>query len=411
MSAEEVKPEAASPPLVPARMLNEFAYCPRLAYLEWVQGDFAESVDTVDGRYQHRRVDRRHGALPDAEAVAAAPPDETLHARSVLLSAPRLGMVARIDLIEGEGRVVTPVDYKRGTPPDVPEGAWEPERVQICAQALILEENGYTVSDGVLYFVAAKRRVPVVIDATLRARTLELLAGLRRASQVREIPPPLVDSPKCPRCSLVGICLPDEVNYLRHPDQPDVEVRRLLPARDDALPLYVQEAGAYVSKRDQELVVRPREGAPTTVRLSQTSQVSLFGGAQISTQAMQAVLGRGLPVCLLSHGGWLYGMAVGMTHKNVELRRLQFRTAEDAGASLKLAKQFVVAKIRNCRTLLRRNGEVPDSDLARLKRFADDCEGVDAAEGADEGIGGGRWRRGVRSEDGLGGGFACGVGV
>jgi CRISPR-associated protein Cas1 len=137
-----------------------------------VQGDFADSVDTVDGRYQHRRVDRERGALPDAAALGAIVPEDTLHARSVMLPAPRVGMIARIDLVEAEGGVVTPVDYKRGTPPDVPEGAWEPERVQLCAQALVLEENGYTVGDGVLYFVAAERRVPVVFDDALRARTL-----------------------------------------------------------------------------------------------------------------------------------------------------------------------------------------------------------------------------------------------
>ncbi|HEY8924484.1 MAG TPA: CRISPR-associated endonuclease Cas1 [Polyangia bacterium] len=376
MADHPAEPDRDAPPLVPARMLNEFAYCPRLAYLEWVQGDFADSADTVDGRYQHRRVDKRHGALPDAEAVATAPPDETLHARSVMLSAPKLGMVARIDLVEGAGNAVTPVDYKRGAPPDVPEGAWEPERVQLCAQAMILEENGYTVAEGVLYFVAAKRRVTVPMDSALRARTLQLLAELRRAAEAREIPPPLQDSPKCPRCSLVGICLPDEVNHLRDPDAVDVEIRRLLPARDDALPLYVQEAGSYVGKRDDELIVRPREGAPTAVRLGQTSQVSLFGGAQISTQAVQAVLGRGLPICFLSHGGWLYGMAVGMTHKNVELRRLQFRASEDPTASLALARRFVATKIRNCRTLLRRNGDVPDADLARLKQLAEDCADV-----------------------------------
>ena len=371
--------ERDAPPLVPARMLNEYAYCPRLAYLEWVQGDFADSADTVDGRHQHRRVDRQQGRLPDAETVAAAQPDDTLHARSVILSAPRLGMIARIDLVEAEGKAVTPVDYKRGAPPDTPEGAWEPERVQVCAQALILEENGYTVSEGVLYFAAAKRRVPIQISDELRARTLELLAGVRAMAASGTIPAPLRDSPKCPRCSLAGICLPDEVNHLRHPDEPDVEVRRLLPARDDALPLYVQEAGAYVSKRDEELLVRPRDGAPVAVRLAQTSQVSLFGGVQISTQAMQAVLGRGLPVCFLSYGGWLYGMAVGMTHKNIELRRAQFRAAEDPRASLRLARQFVAAKIRNCRTLLRRNGEAPDGDLARMKQLAEGCDEVDSA--------------------------------
>jgi CRISPR-associated protein Cas1 len=386
-------PPSEVPPLVPARMLNEHAYCPRLAYLEWVQGDFADSVDTVDGRYQHRRVDRQHGALPDAKALADASEHEQVHARSVMLSAPVVGLVARIDLVEATGTVVTPVDYKRGVPPDVAEGAWEPERVQLCAQALILEENGYTVAEGVLYFVAAKRRVQVVFDEPLRARTLELLDGLRRSAAGASIPPPLKDSPKCPRCSLVGICLPDEVNYLRIRDRDgnDVDddnddqgrepdgVRRLLPARDDALPLYVQEPGAYVGKRGEELTVKPRDGSPVGVRLAETSQVSLFGGVQMSTQAVQAVLGRGLPICFFSHGGWFYGLATGMTHKNVELRRIQYRTAENDRAALLLACRFIAAKIRNCRTLLRRNGDVPDADLDRLKQFSDDCATVPVA--------------------------------
>ena len=98
----------ASPPeLVPARMLNEYAYCPRLAYLEWVQGEFQDSVDTVEGRFQHRRVDRPAGTLPVRPAES---PDEdsdaheTIHARSVMLSDNALGAIARIDLIEGRQR-------------------------------------------------------------------------------------------------------------------------------------------------------------------------------------------------------------------------------------------------------------------------------------------------------------------
>ena len=138
---------AATPELVPARMLNEYAYCPRLAYLEWVQGEFEDSVDTVEGRYQHRRVDRPSGMLPVRSADL--PDDdgdehETIHARSVMLSDNALGAIARIDLIEGRDNVVTPVDYKHGKAPDVPEGAWEPERVQVCIQGLLLRANGYT---------------------------------------------------------------------------------------------------------------------------------------------------------------------------------------------------------------------------------------------------------------------------
>ena len=54
------------PDLVPARMVNEFAYCPRLFFLEWVQARFADNADTVEGRYQHRVVDRESwlGAPP-----------------------------------------------------------------------------------------------------------------------------------------------------------------------------------------------------------------------------------------------------------------------------------------------------------------------------------------------------------
>ena len=120
---------STAPDLVPARMLNEYAYCPRLAYLEWVQGEFADSVDTIEGRFQHRRVDRPSGELPSRTASEADAPGEedpvpeTIHARSVLLSDNALGAIARIDLIEGRGSMVTPVDYKHGQAPDVPEGA------------------------------------------------------------------------------------------------------------------------------------------------------------------------------------------------------------------------------------------------------------------------------------------------
>jgi CRISPR-associated protein Cas1 len=365
---------AEVPALVPARMLNEFTYCPRLMYLEWVQGDFTDNADTVEGRWRHRRVDRPAGVLAPIED------EQRVHARSVELSAPRLGAIAKIDLLEGEGRVVTPVDYKRGSPPDIPERAWEPERVQLCVQGLILEENGYTCEGGVLYFVEAKQRVEVAFDAALRARTRALLKELRRVAASEELPPPLVDSPKCPRCSLVGICLPDEINLLSNAAGADDEPRRLVPARDDALPLYVQAAGARVGKRGDELVVEERDGTRHTARLAHTSQVALFGGVQISTQAIQELCGRAVPVAYFTGGGWFYGMTIGMTHKNVELRRAQYAAAEDGGRALVLARRIVSAKIRNCRTLLRRNAEgVPGVVLDRLRELVDEAEAATSA--------------------------------
>ena len=351
------------PDLVPARMLNEHAYCPRLAYLEWVQGDFADNAETVDGRWQHRNVDRETGALP----AAGAGVEGTFHARSLALSAPGVGLIARIDLVEAEGDEVTPIDYKRGRAPEIPEGVYEPERVQLCAQALILEENGYRVSRGVIYFVASRQRVEVAIDEALRARTLALLAELRVSAARSEPPPPLVDSPKCPRCSLVGICLPDEVNLLRQVD--DTAVRPLMPGRDDALPLYVHTGGTRVGRRGDELQIVTHDGEKRTARLGDTSQVVLFGNVQITTQALHELCDRGVSTCFLSAGGWFYGIARGMDHKNIELRRRQFATAADRERCVVLARRFVAVKVRNCRTLVRRNAADAGAVVDRLKEL------------------------------------------
>src|SRR3990170_2282808 len=84
-------------PLLPARMVNEYQYCPRLAYLEWVQGEWADSADTVEGRRAHRRVDRAGGDLPEP---GEAEDDEHIHARSITLSSNRLGLMAKMDLVE-----------------------------------------------------------------------------------------------------------------------------------------------------------------------------------------------------------------------------------------------------------------------------------------------------------------------
>jgi len=123
-----------------------------------VQGEWAESSDTVEGRYAHRRVDRPSGDLPSPEEAEQG---ERVHARSITLSSNRLGLIAKMDLVEGEGDRVTPVDYKRGKRPHVPQGAYEPERVQLCVQGLILEEHGYRCEEGVLYFVESRERVRI----------------------------------------------------------------------------------------------------------------------------------------------------------------------------------------------------------------------------------------------------------
>lgn len=306
-----------------------------------------------------------------------------------MLSAEGEGLIAKLDLLELEGNQATPVDYKRGTMPDVPGGAYEPERVQLCAQGLILRENGYQCDEGVLYFIQSRRRVVIPFDEELVDRTRELAAGLRGLAAEAKIPPPLEDSPKCPRCSLVGICLPDEVNWLRElpvadrPARPD-GLRRLVPARDVALPLYVQEQGMSVSKSGEQVIVKKKRETVRKVKLKDVSQLCLFGSVHVTAPALREFVTKGIPVCHFSYGGWFFGMTSGLTHKNVELRMAQFATASDPAASLEVARRFVGGKLKNSRTMLRRHlsDDWPDRKrtLDQLNELIGKAERADSAQ-------------------------------
>lgn len=362
----------AEEPLLPVRMLNEFAYCPRLAYLEWVQSEFVDSADTVEGRFHHRRVDESPKRQPPVDE-SVSDEDTVIHQRSLWLSSERLGLTAKLDLVEGVGACVAPVDYKRGKRPHVDKGAWEPERVQVCAQGLILRENGYECDGGFLYFVGSRERVAIAFDQELIERTLELIAEMRRMARGGALPPPLVDSPKCPRCSLVRICLPDEIGWLRQEHADDEQaasaVRRLLPGRNDALPLYVQQPGARVGKHGDCLKVMDHDEVLTEARLVEVSHLVLFGAIQVSTQVVQELCRREIPISYLSSGGWFYGITTSLMHKNVELRRRQYAAATNPSFCLGLATRLVQAKILNCRTVLRRNhSAAPETVLQDLKR-------------------------------------------
>jgi len=353
--------------LLPARMINEYQYCPRLAYLEWVQGEWAASADTVEGDHAHRRVDQPSKNFPVADELE----QEKLHGRSITLSSNRLGLIAKLDLIEVEEGTVTPVDYKRGKRPHVARGAYDPERVQLCVQGLVLQEHGYSCEEGVLYFVQSRERVRVEFDDELRQLTFNAINGLRLIAAGGHIPPPLQDSPKCPACSLVGICLPDEVNYLHNAA---IEPRPLAVMRDEAMPVYVQAYKAKVAKKAEELEISIDDEKVQTVRLLDTSQVVVMGNVYITTPCLQDLMKRDIPVSWHSFGGWFFGHTVGTGHKNVELRTAQYRASFDDKTCLAIARNLVRAKIQNCRTLLRRNWRVedkPDALLDQLKALAD----------------------------------------
>ncbi len=363
-------PAAGEEPLVPARMINEWVYCPRLAYLEWVEGEWADSADTEQGRRVHARTDRaaaKTSALPTPDALA----DKPFETRRLTLSSERLGLIAQIDVLEAEDGKVVPVDHKKGKRPHVDKGAYEPERVQVCVQGLILEDNGYACEEGALWFAESRERVGVPFDQDLRELTLKAASELRLTAAARRIPPPLENSRKCPRCSLLPICLPDEANFFRSKTPP----RPLPPPPDAGLPLYVQTPGARVGKSGDTLTVKAEDEPDREVAFDDVSELVLAGPVSLTTPALHELLRRETPVAWVSSGFWFLGSTGAQGPKSAATRTAQYARAEDAIARMRFARGLIEAKIKNQRTILRRNwrGQTDERDdrLGRLKRLAE----------------------------------------
>ncbi len=404
LKESETTGQAIVPEYLPARMLNEFVYCPRLFFYEWVDGIFQESADTLEGKFQHKRVDEKPTSLPAPEDLG----DETLRSRSVTMSSDRHGVIARMDLLEVEGGAVTPVDYKHGDPRETDAGIelWPADKIQLAAQGLILRDNGYRCEEGLVYYIKTKQRVRIGFDEALLAETLRIIGEARAAAAAEQIPPPLVDSPKCQGCSLVGICLPDEtIGMSAQPSSPYTvqlslfggdggtvvgkspapAVRRLIAPRDDLRPAYLNTQGMRVGKAGGVLQVREKDDLKQEIRIGEISQLNVMGNIQVSTQAIQSLCQADVPVCYFSQGGWFYGITTGLNVKNVFLRKVQFRLAEENWFVLSFARHLIAGKIRNQRIMLQRNHVEPKAvTLQRMKTMAERAE---QAQNIDELLG------------------------
>jgi CRISPR-associated protein Cas1 len=315
----------ALPDYLPARMVNEFVYCPRLFFYEWVEGVFRESADTIEGQAQHRRVDRETKGMP----VPADLGDNSIHTRSITLSSEEFRVIAKLDLIEIEDGIVTPVDYKHGRPREKNDALelWPTNRVQLTIQGLILRENGYTCNEGVVYYTSTKQRVRVEFGVNEVAEAERAIFDAWQTARAGVLPPPLVDSPKCVGCSLAPICLPDEVNRLESEQmEPPAdqlllftaheagapkkaaghEIRRLMAPRDDLRPAYLNTQGLRVGKSGTVLQVKEKDALVQEIRLNEICQLNLMGNIQLSTQAVQALCEADVPVSYFSMGGVLW---------------------------------------------------------------------------------------------------------
>lgn len=200
--------------MIPISSLNALEYCPRSFYYQVVQAEMLVNEFVLEGQIAHRRV---HQAGTHTTAEGA------IETTRLYLASETLHLTGFADIIEERAEVVIPVEYKHGMP-----GNWLGIHLQLCAQALCLEErlpDKPPITYGYIYYIESRRRVRVAFTPQLRARTKVAIAQALQVA-AREIPPPPLEGnfvARCPNCSLLPLCLPEEVRLLQAKKRTEVK--------------------------------------------------------------------------------------------------------------------------------------------------------------------------------------------
>ena len=191
--------------MIPISALNALEYCPRKFYYQYVQGETLDNELTLEGTLAHRHV-HQPGIHTTAEGE--------VQITRLYLASETLHLTGFADVIEERAGMLIPVEYKRGS-----SGHWINDHVQLCAQALCLEERlpeRPLIPYGYIYSVGTQRRTQVPFTPQLRARTKAAIARALLIAAQETPPPPLSGKmgARCPNCSLLPLCLPEEVRLL-----------------------------------------------------------------------------------------------------------------------------------------------------------------------------------------------------
>jgi CRISP-associated protein Cas1 len=347
---------------IPVRALNQVTYCPRLYYLQYVDCVMPTNEHVEAGLFDHRRVD-------SAELKNKTRNDRgTATSRGIAFSSEALGISGVLDVIEEKAGEQYPVETKHGSAPHDDDGkptVWDNDAVQLCAQALLLEEaSGKPVPRGYQFHVGTRERVAVEFTDTLRQKTRDAITRCRELEVLDAPPEPLPAElrHRCFGCSLAPVCMPEETLYqISHPNAPTEEakpipeLKKVIPQSDDGAVLYLQEPGSSVGKRSEHLVIK-KDGKETgRVPLHAVRQVVVCGNVQVSTQALETMAENEIGISYVTGHGRFIGSFVPAPTKNVSLREAQFKKFSDPAIALQLSKAVVRAKLSNQRTLLMRS--------------------------------------------------------
>jgi len=190
--------------LIPLSALQHLLFCERQCALIHIEQAWIENVFTAEGRLMHERADSGKSESRGNVKTECG----------LLLRSLRLGLSGKADVVEFHYEdkksrklsQVKPIEYKRGRPK---EENWD--RVQLCAQAICLEEMlGIEIAEGSLFYGKTRRRKDVLFNAALRQETEDAAKRLHELIASGQTPK-AVYSAICDNCSMIQVCLPKAV--------------------------------------------------------------------------------------------------------------------------------------------------------------------------------------------------------
>jgi CRISP-associated protein Cas1 len=329
--------------LIAISLAAHHAFCTRRAWLE-AAGEHTDTQQMAVGTSSHAAADD-----PDRSRV------HRLHAVEVVSEA--LGVVGRCDRVEldEDGGLVV-VEHK-ATPVRRRPEVTAPLRLQLALQVLALRDMGHRVAGQAVWFASHRLRVDVPLTEDDFAAARQLVIDTRRTVEAATAPPALEDDPRCPRCSHVAVCLPDERALApAH--------RRIVVADPDAQVAHLATPGARASTRGGRLLMSRCGTSLASVPLERVQGLVVHGNVDVSAALLRELLLRGLTIVWCSGQGRVVGWSQPAFSPNGASRVAQHLAS--ATGRLDLAREFVTGKIAGQATLLRRHGN-DRSAVARLR--------------------------------------------
>lgn len=317
---------------IPISLVANYMFCPRRAWLE-AAGERVDSAQIAQGDYDHRIVDRTGGAADAGEYQA------------INIRHERWGVTGRLDAARMTDDGVVIREYK-ATPVKRAMIVTDAMRTQLALQTACLESMGYRVARTEIFFTTHHRNVVVDIGAEDIERARIAVEETRALINADAAPDPLDDSPRCLRCSHVGICLPEERKLT-------AVSRRIMVTSPDNQVTHLATPGARAYSKAGRMVVSKNGEELASVPLDTIQGLQVHGNTDLSSGLMRELMWRNVPILWCSGTGRLYGWATSSYGPNGE-QRVDQHVASHEGR-LGLAREFIIAKVHNQSVLLRRS--------------------------------------------------------